>query len=163
MTHMQCHFNSFLCSISFSLSSSLIQRHSDCGLWTTSGLWVSPRWSGEFWRKGKTPYQTDLGEGNQVLQKVIFFLLCEWSPKQKNLGSHWVRELFYFSFCGKKFLMVGFWTQACILRFYSSQKALSLCKGRQNRVADDTDQPDQRGTDGSASFLHLPLWGDLGQ
>lgn len=59
--------------------------------------------------------------------------------------------------------MVGFWTLVYILSFSSSQKALSLCKGRQNRAADDTEQPDQRGADRPASFIHLPLWGDFGQ
>lgn len=74
---MQCHFNSFLCLISFSLTSSLTKRRSDCGLWTTSGLWGSPRWSGELSVLGAAPYPTDLEEGNQVLQKAIFFSFCE--------------------------------------------------------------------------------------
>lgn len=83
MTHTQCHFNNFLCLISFSLTSSLTEQHSDCGLRTTSGLWGSPRWSGKLNVLGTTLYPTDLMEKNRVLQKVISFLLCEWTPEGK--------------------------------------------------------------------------------
>lgn len=163
MTHMQCHFNSFLCLISFPLTSSLTQRHSDCGLWTTSGLWGSLRWSGEFNTLGATLYLTDLREGNWVLQKDDFFLLHEWSPEQKNLRSHWVGEPFYFNFCWKKPLTVGFWTLVYILSVYRSQKALSLCKGRQNRAAEQHDQRVAERAGIHASFICLTLWGDFGQ
>ena len=89
-----------------------------------------------------------------------FFLVVQMVSGAKKLGKHWVRELFYFTFCGEKMLTVVFWTLLYILSVYSSQKALSLCKGRQNRAADDAEQHDQSVAEGAgshASFIHLTL------
>ena len=127
-------------------------------------MWGSPRWSGEINVLGPTPYLTDLREGKRVLQKAIFSLLREWSLEQKNLGGHWVREPS--NVCGKKMLTVGFWTLVYILSVYSSQKALSLCKVRQNRATDDAEQHNERvaeRAESHASFTHLTIWGGSGQ
>lgn len=164
MTHTQCHFNNFLCLISFSLTSSLTEQHSKCGYGPPVVCRALPGGlrSSMFWEL----HYTQQISGKRTKWSKRWFLSCCVNGVQRGkkgcmaIGGE--TSLFFWG----KLLTVEFWTLFYILSVYSSQKVLDLCKWRQNRAADDAEQHDQiaaENPESQESFMHLTFQGDFEQ